>query len=186
MDNIVTEIKNFVETECKKPTSHYGYEPFVHHFPFVVQHALELADKLGGDKEVLAVAGWLHDVGSIIHGRDNHQISGAKIAGEKLKELGYPQDKIELVKNCILNHRSSQNNHRASIEEQIIADADALSNFDNISGIFKAAFVYEGLDQEKAQKSVREKLKRKWNKLHFAESREIIKPKYNAMMTLLK
>lgn len=184
--NTITEVKNFVEEECKKPTSHYGYEPFVYHFPFVVQYALELADRLGGDKEVLTIAGWLHDIGSIVYGRDDHHISGAKIATEKLKKLGYQKEKIELVKNCILSHRGSQNNHRASIEEQIIADADALSNFDNIGGIFKAAFIYEGLDQAEAQKSVWEKLERKWNKLHFTESKGIIRPKYEAAKLLLK
>ena len=26
--NIVQEIKNFVENECKKPSSKYGYEPY--------------------------------------------------------------------------------------------------------------------------------------------------------------
>ncbi len=26
------EVKNFVEEECKKPTSKYGYEPLVFHF----------------------------------------------------------------------------------------------------------------------------------------------------------
>ncbi|MDD5693221.1 MAG: HD domain-containing protein [Patescibacteria group bacterium] len=184
--DIVTKVKIYVEEECKKPTSHYGYEPFVYHFPFVAKYSLELADKLGGDREVLAIASWLHDIGAIVSGRENHHTTGAKIAEEKLTEFGYPKEKIELVKKCILNHRGSQNNNRISVEEQIIGDADALSNFDNISGIFKAAFVYESLDQEKAQKSVREKLKRKWDKLHFEESKKIIRPKYEAIMLLLK
>lgn len=184
--NIVQEIKNFVEAECQKPSSKYGYEPFPFHFVPVVQYAEKLANELGGDKEVILLAAWLHDIGAIIHGRDNHHITGAKIAEEKLMELGYPAAKIELVKKCILNHRGSQQHDRASLEEQIVAEADVLSNFENLPGIFKAAFIYENLDQGAAKIAVRKKLENKWQQLHFENSKKIIRPKYEAAMLLLK
>lgn len=184
--NIVQEIRNFVEEECKKPDSKYGYEPFPHHFAPTVKYAEKLADELGGDREVISIAAWLHDIGSIVHGRGEHHITGAKIAEEKLKELGYPAEKIELVKKCILNHRGSQQKERKSIEEQIIAEADVMSNFDNLPGIFKAAFVYENLNQQEAKDSARQKLERKWKQLHFENSKKILKPRYEAIMLLLK
>ena len=184
--DIVHEIKNFIENECKKPSSKYGYEPFPFHFVPVVNYAEKLTDKLGGDKEIILISAWLHDIGSIIYGREDHHITGAKIAEEKLKELQYPAEKIELVKKCILNHRGSQQNERDSIEEQIIAEADVMSSFDNIAGIFKAAFVYEDKTQGEAKNSVRKKLENKWNQLHFENSKRIIKPKFEAVMLLLK
>ncbi len=184
--DIVEEIKIFVEDECKKPSSQYGYEPFPYHFMSVAKYAGELADELGGDKEVILIAAWLHDIGSIIAGREDHQITGAKIAEKKLEELNYPAGKIELVKKCVLNHRGSQNNIRESLEEQIVAEADAMSNFDNIAGIFKAAFVYENKNQCEAKESVRKKLENKYNQLHFEKSKNIIKPKFEAAMLLLK
>jgi uncharacterized protein len=185
MDTVLA-VRKFVEEECKKPTSKYGVEPYQFHFVQVAKYAQELADKLGGDKEVILISCWLHDIGSIINGRENHHITGAKIAEEKLKELNYPFEKIELVKKCILNHRGSQNLKRETLEEQIVAEADAMSNFDNISGIFKAAFVYEKLDQGEAKESVRQKLENKWKQLKFEDSKQIIKPKYEAAMLLLK
>ncbi|MCX6761109.1 MAG: HD domain-containing protein [Candidatus Nealsonbacteria bacterium] len=184
--DIVQEIKNFVETECKKPTSKYGYEPFPFHFVPAVGYAEELADEFGGNKEIILIAAWLHDIGSIISGREDHHITGAMIAEEKLKELQYPAEKIELVKKCILNHRGSQHNSKESIEEQIVAEADAMSSFDNISGIFKAAFIYENQNQGEAKSSVKRKLENKWKQLHFEKSKQIIKPKYDAAMLLLK
>jgi len=183
--NIVQEIKNFVETECQKPSSKYGYEPFIFHFTLVAEYAEKLADELGGDKEVILLAAWLHDIGSIIYGREDHQITGAKVAEDKLKELNYSQEKIELVKLCILNHRGSKNNIRQSLEEQILAEADVLSNFSNISGIFKAALVYENKSQGEARDSVKRKLTNKYNQLQFESSRKLIKPKYEAAMILL-
>jgi uncharacterized protein len=183
---IIKQIKNFVEEECKKPTSKYGSEPFEFHFLPTVEYAEKLADKLGGDKEVILISAWLHDIGSIIYGRENHHITSMKIAEMKLKELDYPLEKIELVKKCILNHRGSQENKRETIEEQIVAEADAMNSFDNLSGNFKAAFVYENLTQGEAKNTVREKLKRKYKQLHFKESKEIIKPKFEAILLLLK
>ncbi len=184
--NVIEEVKKFVEEESLKPNSKYGYEPFVFHFTPTVNYALELAEELGADKEIVEIAAWLHDIGSVIYGREDHHITGAKIAEEKLKELNYSNEKIEMVKNCILNHRGSQKNNLTSVEEKIIADADALSNFDNIPGIFKAAFVYEKLNQGEARESVRKKLDNKWNQLNFENSKKIIKPKYEAIIILLK
>jgi uncharacterized protein len=152
----------------------------------MAEYAEKLTDQLGGDKEIVLIAAWLHDIGSIIYGREDHHITGAKIAEEKLKELGYSDEKIELVKQCILNHRGSKHNERKSLEEKIIAEADVMSNFDNIAGIFKAAFVYENKTQGEARDSVRRKLERKWRQLHFENSKKIVKPKFEAAMLLLK
>lgn len=183
MDNIIEEVRRFVEEECKKPTSKYGYEPYANHFVPVRNYAVMLAKKLGVDSEIVEVAAWMHDVGSIIYGRENHHITGAEIAERKLKELDYPEDKLELVKKCILNHRGSVNSAKESLEEIIIADADAMSNFDNIGGIFMAAFIYENKGQAEAAKSVRTKLINSYNKLS-SDSKSIIQPKYEAAMLL--
>jgi len=182
--NIVEEIKKFVEIECRKPTSKYGFEPFENHFVPMVEWAEKLSEELGGDKEVVLVAAWLHDIGSIIVGRKDHHLTGAKIAEKKLVELDYPKIKIELVKKCILNHRGSRNDERESLEEKIVAEADVISNFDNIEGIFKAAFSYENKNQQEARRAVLEKLERKWKQLHFEESRKMLKPKIEAVRLL--
>ncbi len=182
---IIEEVKEFVKKECEKPSSSYGSDPFDFHFKSVVKYSREMAEELDADKEVVTVAAWLHDIGSIVHGREDHHLTGKKIAEEKLKELGYDDDKIELVKECIENHRSSVDNPRETLEEKIVAEADAMSSFDDIPGLFQAAFVHEGKNRREARKSVKDKLERKWNQLHFEESREIIRPKYEAAMKIL-
>lgn len=184
--DLTKEARNFVEHECKKPSSKYGFEPFAHHFVPMVRYAEQLCNELGGNKEIVLIAAWLHDIGSIVHGRNNHHITGAEIAESFLQKHKYPEEKIELVKKCIFNHRGSQNFERFSIEEQIVAEADVLSNFDNIAGIFQAALVFESLSQEQAKVAVREKLVRKFNQLHFESSKELIKPKFDAAMLLLQ
>ena len=181
----IEKIRFFVEEECKKPTSKYGYDPYIFHFIPMRDYAVKLAEKLNADKEIVELAALLHDIGSIIHGRKDHHITGAKIAEEKLKELNYPEDKIEKIKYCIFTHRGSQINNRKTTEAKIIADADAMSHFENISGIFEAAYIYENQTQGEAKESTKQKLINGWNKLNFEESRILIKPKYEAMLLLL-
>ncbi len=189
--NIVEEIRKFVEErkfvedKCKKPTSKYGYLPYKEHFIPMHNYSVNLAKKLNADLEVVKLSAWLHDIGSIIDGRENHHITGAEIAEEKLKELNYPLEKIEKVKKCILNHRSSKNHRRESIEEQIIAEADAINAFDRIDGLFESALVWEKKDRYEAKKSIINKLNNKWNQLSLPKSKKIVKPKYEAIMLLL-
>ena len=185
MTEIVDKIKNFVKEECDKPTSKYGDEIFVFHFIPVYEYSKSLAKNFENvDLEVVELAAWLHDIGSIMKGRENHHITGAEIAEEKLKEFGYPPEKIEKVKKCIFSHRGSQNFERRSAEEQIISDADALSAFDNISGLFRAAIFHEGFNQFQAKIEVRRKLINSWQKLSPL-ARKNIEHKYLAAMILL-
>lgn len=180
------KVKDFVENECKKPSSHYGYDPFVFHFIPVVEYAQKLADKFGADKEIVTISAWFHDIGSIMYGRENHHITGAKIAEKKLKEFGYPQDKIDQVKNCIFSHRGSQKIKTNTIEAQILAEADTLSAFNEITGLFQCAFSYEKLSRTEAKKSVKQKLENKWVQLKLKGSKKMVKPQYKAFMLLLK
>ncbi|PIS07765.1 metal-dependent phosphohydrolase [Candidatus Berkelbacteria bacterium CG10_big_fil_rev_8_21_14_0_10_43_13] len=184
--NIVKKVKDYVEAECLKSTSKYGFEIFEFHFAVVVKYAQILADELGADREVVTLAGWLHDIGSVLYGLKDHHLTGAKIAEEKLREFNYPKNKIRLVKNCILHHRGSTASARRTLEEKIVAEADTMTAFDSIGGLFKAAYIFENLHQAEAEKSVLKKLENKYKKLHFAKSKEIIKPKYEAAKLLLK
>jgi putative nucleotidyltransferase with HDIG domain len=182
---IIEEIRKYVESECKKSTSKYGYEPYNGHFVPVVKYSKILAKEKNADMEIVEISAWLHDIGSIIYGREDHHITGAEIAEKKLVELKYNKDKIEKVKHCIISHRGSKEIKRESVEAEILADADSMSHFDNIGGIYMAAFLYENLNQTDANKCVKNKLINSFNKLS-SEAKTIIKPKFEAAMLLLE
>ncbi|MDP2946680.1 MAG: hypothetical protein Q8N88_01060 [Nanoarchaeota archaeon] len=125
-------------------------------------------------------------MGSIIYGRDNHHITSCEVAEKKLKELDYPQDRIEKIKHCIISHRGSQDINRETTEAKILAEADAMSHFDALPGLFRACYVFENVKSQKdAKNSVKRKLTNSYNKLS-TEAREIIKPKFKAAMLLLE
>ena len=182
---ITEEIRKFVEEECKKETNFFGISAYKYHFVSMVKYAKKLAGETGADIEIVELAGWLHDIASILGDYENHHISGADYAEKLLMEYGYPKEKIDRIKHCIIAHRGSKDIPRETIEAECIADADAMSHFDNISSLFNLALVTRKLETEEAKKFVKEKLKRSWNKL-TSRAKAIIKPKYDSAMILFE
>jgi len=95
---IVEEIRKFVENKAKNPKNWGGYEFYSLHLVEVRKYAKLLAEKLGVDVEIVELAVWLHDVGSIIYGIKDHYITGAKITEKKLSEFDYNKEKYNGIR----------------------------------------------------------------------------------------
>ena len=96
----------------------------------------------GADIEIVELGALLHDIAmpSEYGEREQHHIYGAEIAEQLLTELNYPKERIEQVKNCVLNHRGSKDRPRNTIEEQCVADADVIAHFDCIPSLFSLVY----------------------------------------------
>ncbi len=104
-----------------------------------INHALRVYDlclKLtqglkGVDLEVLQLAALLHDIGGLKElgdktGKVCHARESAKMAQKILKNLKYPQEKIDKVIHCILAHRHRTGAKAETKEAKILFDADKL------------------------------------------------------------
>ncbi len=182
--DLVEEIREYVKKECGKETNFFGMNAYDYHFVSMVKYAKQLAEETGADMEIVEIAAWLHDIGSILGDYKNHHISGAEHAEKLLTKYNYPKDRIERIKHCILAHRGSKDIKRETIEAECIADADAMSHFDNIASLFYLALVTRKLETNESRTFVKEKLQRSWNKL-TPRAKAVIKPKYDAAMLLL-
>lgn len=184
-----TDITNYLEKEiykrANKPSNKFGIGCY-YHIEAVVKNAQILANKFNADEEIVIIAAWLHDIASITDYSlyEMHHIHGADIAEDILKQFNYEQKKIKKVKECILNHRGSINNKKLTIEEKCVADADAISHFDNIPSLLYLAYVNKKMDIKDGRNFVIEKLKRSYNKLSES-SKELYKDKYDSAMSLL-
>jgi metal-dependent HD superfamily phosphatase/phosphodiesterase len=137
--------------------------------------------------EIVEISALLHDYASVKDFTlyENHHLHGAKLAEKILKELNYPQDKIEQIKHCILCHRGRKITQKLTKEALCVADGDSMAHFDSISSLFYLAFFSKKMNIEEANNWLLEKLERSWNKLS-PEGKEIIQEKYNASKILLK
>lgn len=183
---MIKHIEEIVEDACRKETNVFGYGIWSHHIVFVKKYGGFLAEKYGADKEVVEIAALLHDYASI---KDysltkNHHLHSASEAEKLLKSLGYPEEKISAIKDCIMTHRASVSIKRKSVEAICLASADAMAHIDQIPSLLYLAFVQHKMSIDEGIAWVTEKLERSWKKLcPFAK--EIIEEKYVAAKTLL-
>ena len=73
---------------------------------------------------------------------------------------------------------------RETKEAVCVADADSMAHFNAVGALYYLAYNSHKLSIEHANKWLREKLERSWNKLSDA-GKEIIEPKYLAALELI-
>ena len=185
--NIVNQIEKEVIKRCNSASNVYGDGAWAHHIKSVVDNAIILAGQYNADLEIVTLAALLHDVASVTKEEyyEEHHIIGAQIAEELLSDLKYPKAKIEHIKKCILNHRGSKILNKLSIEEICIADADAMSHFDNMPSLFSLVYKEKKMSIEAGAKFVQDKLKRSYNKLSTG-SKAFYQQKYEHAMSIFE
>lgn len=184
-DDIINYLKVEIKNRAESENNKFGIGA-LYHIEAVAKNAEILAKKYNADVEVCIIAAWLHDIASITDYKlyEEHHIHGVKIASEILSKFKYDDDKIELVNKCILNHRGSIDNKRLSKEEQIIADADAISHFDSIPSLLYLAYKEKNMNIEEGKNFVKGKLERSYRKLSD-ESKIFYKEKFENAMKIL-
>ena len=91
--------------------------------------ALSKEEKI--DHEVLEAATLLHDIGGDKEmadktGKTDHAIESSRMAEPILQKLGFSQDKIKHIQDCIISHRYKTDNKPKTLEAKLLFDADKL------------------------------------------------------------
>lgn len=126
MEGKLQEIREIVEEEL----SCLAHD--IDHVMRVYGMCMRLAkDERGIDMEVLRAAALLHDIARVEEygdpsGMTDHALLGADKAARVLQDLGYPEDKIERIRHCIISHRFRGGNEPETREAKILFDADKL------------------------------------------------------------
>jgi uncharacterized protein len=116
------------------------------HTERVYNLCMRLADAEGADREVLAIAAFLHDVGRPYQdesrGEICHAEKGAEIAEALLHAYPLPVDKKRNIVHCIRTHRFRGSRRPETLEAKVLFDADKL---DAIGAVGVArAFLFAG------------------------------------------
>ena len=164
MNNIIENVKNEMIKICEENKKKSNFDHWNNHIRIVYERGHELAIERNADIEIVDISTILHDVARVkgVGPIEEHNIYGAEVAEEILKRYNYPEEKIERVKRCIYNHID---NPKESVEEEIVADADALSHFDDLSTLYYLAFKMLKLDFDQAKDFIKKKLEFDYNKL---------------------
>ena len=143
------------------------YNIYEEHIKYVYKYVVLLSKNKNVDQEVLEISALLHDVAMTDRtlDRSKHNEYGAEIAEKFLRENNYPEEKIQLVKKCILNHNNKRLKYRTTEEEKILVDADGLAHFDTILSFYSLAHDVMGLNEGESIKFVQDKLTRDYNEI---------------------
>ncbi len=151
--------------------------------------ARELAEIVGANVPVCDTSGLVHDVGSIVEGRDGkngegHHRVGARRIKVILTELGYPRSFVYQVQYCVFAHRSSQNVSRLTPEARIVASADAINHFERVGELWRVGFEDHHLDTDDVYEWLSGKLRKDWQKI-MPEAHNLAREKYMQAWTTL-
>lgn len=155
MTDKLQKIKDIVEKELEqdRDSTHD-----IDHILRVYNLALTIAkSEKDVDLEILSAGALLHDIGAAKESNDpsgatDHAVVGAEMAGPILRELGFTEDKIKHIQNCILSHRYRTDYRPETIEAKIVHDADKLETVGAI-GVARA-LAWVGKHKAKIYKKV--------------------------------
>ena len=124
MEDKHRKLREVVEKELKEASPAHD----INHVMRVHNLCLHLAKyESDVDLDVLKTAAILHDIARVRESRDvDHAVLGAEMSEKILRELTYPEEKIEIIKHCIIAHRFRSGNEPKTKEAKILFDADKL------------------------------------------------------------
>lgn len=159
------------------------YNLYREHVQHMYKYAVMIAKEKNADLEIVELSALLHDIAMTDPSldRSKHNEYGVNIAEILLLENNYPKDRIEKVKQCILNHSSKRKEYRTTLEEQVIVDADAMSHFDSIKNLYSLAFNVMGLNEQESLKYVKEKFIKDYNEIS-EDVKKFVTEKYNKII----
>lgn len=185
-ENLIEDIRSVVEDACKRDTNIYGYGIWTNHITRVVKYSKLLAEQLSADAEIVEIAALLHDYAGIRSSAlsKDHHIHGAIEADRILSRYGYPRERIEKIKHCILSHRGSVNEKRLTPEAECVASADAMAHICDVPSLLYLTYTRKGMDIGEGAKWVNDKIDRSWNKL-CPEAKVMVKRNYDSAKNIL-
>lgn len=127
------------------------------HVMRVYSLCLRLAEDENIDLNILQASALLHDIARVkedndLTGNTDHAILSSKMAVPILQDLGFSENKIKHIQDCIISHRYRTGNKPNTKEAQILFDADKLDALGAL-GIARG-FVWVGRNNAKIYSNV--------------------------------
>lgn len=88
------------------------------------------------DTDALIIAGYLHDISTVTHGFQDHQVKSAEMAVEFLRKLEAPEEQVQRIEQAILTHTTviAPDQRAETVSEgNILYDADKLGRLSGLA-----------------------------------------------------
>jgi HD superfamily phosphodiesterase len=148
------------------------------------------------DSDALIIAAYLHDISTVVHGFQDHQVQSAAMAVAFLRELDVPPERIARVEQAILVHANpitAAERDGAPIEGLILYDADKLGRLSGLAVVtslieFGVRYPNRTLTGEVLAailRHIEERFIELYQSLNTAPAREMARAKFNSTVAFL-
>lgn len=184
---IRSNVYKIVKGAAFSPKNKFTSTVWEYHILPVIEHSLVLGKKMKADLEVLELSALLHDYACFKNPSfyPEHHIHGARLSKELLRKMEVPEDKIQMISDCIISHRGSVKLKKKTMEAKILASADAMSHFSELADLFYLAYNVHRLETREGVEWLQGKLKRSWAKI-MPEGKDMVRKDYQIAMKILK
>ena len=177
------EIVELIEKEVKEKIEKYrlssedNYDFWNEHIKFVYEESINLSKIYDADLTVVKLGALLHDIALIekVGDRKEHHVNGAVLSKSILEKYNCPQEIVDKVIGCVINHRSAKN--ATNVEELCVADADIIAHFDNIPMLFNSAFNRNNIKLNEVRSWMRDAFEKDYNDLS-TDTKKIFEQRY--------
>jgi HD superfamily phosphodiesterase len=184
MSKKIGQIKKLVKNECLTLGFAGGWFYDVHLLA-VEKCAKELLVELPkANAEVVMLGVWLHDLQRVRGIAGDHAKMGAIEAEKVMKQFEYSEETIGQVKNMILAHSCDTKLMPKTLEEKILATADAMSHY--VNDFYLTIALSGKRDLPEFKKWALEKLDKDFNKkIFFVSVKKRIAPRHKILKDFL-
>ena len=176
---LISDIKKHLDEVCNDDRVKYHINP-------VVKIAKKMAKDLDADIQIVEIAAYMHDITKMTGERKDHHITGAIYTRDFLKNYNIEEYKVNKIMDCIKKHRGNSEFSRNTLEEKIIATADAVAHIEHPLTLFYAWYGRRNCSIDDGADGILSKLNRSWNKIEFDYIKQKEMDKYKYLINMLK
>ncbi|MBO0778302.1 MAG: HD domain-containing protein [Ktedonobacteraceae bacterium] len=146
------------------------------------------------DMDALVIAGYLHDIATVEHGFQQHQVKSAEMAMAFLREHGAKGELITKVEQAILAHTTpAEERGTVPPESQVLYDADKLGRLSGLAVVtslieFGARYPNRAVTGDVLAailRHIEERFIELYQSLYTTPAREMARDKFNRAVTFL-
>lgn len=148
------------------------------------------------DTDALVVAGYLHDISTVEHGFQDHQVKSAEMAVTFLGDLDVSAEQIQKVEQAILTHivvSTGEQQEEQLTEGRVLYDADKLGRLSGLAVVtslieFGARYPNRAVTGEVLAailRHVEERFIELYQSLNTSPAREMARVKFNNTLSFL-
>ncbi len=184
---MLDQIQTKMQYVCSNAAGPFDINFYDKHICVMAEVADRLAQAFHADREVVALTSYLHDISAIEDYAkvSHHHILGGDRAEEILSSLGYPNEKVAAIRQCILTHSKPLALGQGTLEEVCISNADAASQIMMPGYWLHYAYTAKRLDYTNGLAWYTKMIGSHWNGM-LEEAKSIAAEAYHAACTLLK